>query len=136
MTPRGTSLFAGDASTTPFGVTANPQLAFDPTLSSWFRFEPFIRAASNATSRSEMYAIWVTVGLFEVESVGGTGVEFNNSTVQYPDGYKLLREYGSTAGEVTRRRGFYLFDRSIPVGFESGADHNIQDAILVERFVE
>ena len=68
------------------------------------------------------------MGLFEVESAPAGDI--------YPDGYRLVREYGSDTGDVTRHRAFYIFDRSIPVGFEQGQDHNVQDAILVERFIE
>ena len=125
------------------GTTTVP--AFDPKLSSWFRFDPLIRASSQTTTRSEVYAIWVTVGLFEVADVtdDNTGIPvtitFNDGVgvKRYPaDNFRIVREYGSTNGDVSRHRGFYLFDRSVPVGYESGADHNLEDAILVERFIE
>ena len=69
------------------------------------------------------------MGLFEVEAM-------NVTNQRYPDGYRLVREYGSNTGEINRHRAFYIFDRSIPVGYQTGADVNIQDAILVERFIE
>lgn len=102
--------------------------ANDGKRNAWFRFETLVRANANATVRSELYAIWVTMGLFEVqpEPISAT----------YPDGYRLVREYGSDTGDVTRNRSFFIFDRSIPIGFERGVDHNVQDGILVERFIE
>ena len=147
LTPRALTLFGGDADSPLFASGTTTVPAFDPKLSSWFRFDPLIRASSQTTTRSEVYAIWVTVGLFEVVDVtdDNTGIPTTIDSLnaggadvtRYPaDNFRIVREYGSTSGDVTRHRGFYIFDRSIPVGYESGADHNIEDAILVERFIE
>ena len=57
-----------------------------------------------------MYAIWVTVGYFEAD---GTEVKM-----------------------APRTRGFYLFDRSIPVAYERGQNHNVRDAILLRRIIQ
>jgi hypothetical protein len=54
----------------------------------------------------------------------------------YPDGYELMQEMGSDTGEVVRHRAFYIYDRSIPVGFERGKDHNFADGLLLKRFIE
>lgn len=54
----------------------------------------------------------------------------------YGDGYMLGKEVGSHNGTVSRRRGFYLIDRSIPVGFIPGENLNVDDTILVRRFIE
>ena len=119
-------------------LNATDAWANDASRNSWFRFETLVRANANTTVRSEVYAIWVTMGLFEVKADTtkiadpGTG----ELIPLYPDGYRLVREYRSDTGDVTRHRSFYIFDRSIPVGYEAGSDHNIQDAILVERVIE
>jgi hypothetical protein len=47
-----------------------------------------------------------------------------------------LQELGSDTGEITRHRAFYIYDRSVSVGFEPGKDHNFEDGILVRRFIE
>lgn len=52
----------------------------------------------------------------------------------YPDGYTYGKELGSGGdGGVTRTRGFYLIDRSIPADFRRGRSKNWEDAILLER---
>jgi len=89
-----------------------------------------VRANANTTVRSEVYAIWVTMGLFEVTSDNASDPN------RYPDGYRLVREYGSDTGDVTRHRAFFIFDRSLPVGYEQGQDHNVYDAVLTERLIE
>lgn len=137
-------------STTGVGIplfptpTNDSQAAFDPGRSSWFRFAPLMRAAANSTARSEVYAIWVTVGLFEVEDVSqtvGQGIIDPDETegalvYRYPESYKILREYGRSTGEVKRYRGFYIFDRSRAIVYEPGVNHNVDDGILVERFIQ
>lgn len=115
--------------------------ANDPGRNAWFRFETLVRAQANATVRSEVYAIWVTMGLFEVKAddtqvLDPSPAPINESVPLYPDGYRLVREYGSDTGEITRHRGFYIFDRSVPVYYQTGNDQNVNDAILIERFIE
>ncbi len=72
-----------------------------------------------------MYAIWITVGYFEVAPVAVDAF--------HPDGYTLGPELGSETGDIRRHRAFFLFDRSIPVAFERGVDHNVQKALLIQR---
>jgi hypothetical protein len=71
------------------------------------------------------------VGYFEVRTTGSTG-----PNTPWPDGYQLWGEMGSDTGEIKRHRAFYIYDRSIPVAFERGKDHNIADGILLKRFIE
>jgi hypothetical protein len=113
----------------------------------WFRLETLVRANANSTVRSEVYAIWVTMGLFEVETSPiqywpdpNTGnpirIDSGIQSPAYPDGKRLVREYGSDTGNTTRHRSFFIYDRSVPVGYEPGIDHNVRDGILVERYIE
>jgi len=125
------------AKTSLFSAPTADAWANDPDHNAWFRFETLVRAQTNATVRSEVYAIWVTMGLFEVVADGTQVFDPSNDLVPlYPDGYRLVREYGSDTGDITRHRAFYIFDRSVPVQYQSGTDNNVQDAILVERFIE
>jgi hypothetical protein len=95
----------------------------------FFRYQALQRLGNLVTTRSNVYAVWVTVGYFEVEPAGAVNAI-------YPDGYKLSRELGSDTGEIERHRAFYIFDRTIPVSFQRGTDLNVQKAILVNRFIE
>ena len=72
------------------------------------------------TTRSNVYAIWITVGYFEVDpQTGEPGLE-----------------RGLEGGEVNRHRAFYIVDRTIPVAFEPGKNHNVDRAVLLRRFIE
>jgi hypothetical protein len=66
------------------------------------------RLANTVTPRSNVFAIWITIR----ESVPGD-----------PD-------------SVRHRRAFYIVDRSIPVAFEDGRDHNVWDCVRLRRIIE
>ncbi len=110
-------------------IPATPNACNDPNRNPYFRYQGITRLGNLVTTRSNVYAVWITVGYFEVTPAGVT-----NST--YPDGYKLGRELGIDTGEIERHRAFYIFDRTIPVGFQRGQDLNVEKAILVNRFIE
>jgi hypothetical protein len=54
----------------------------------------------------------------------------------YPEGYMLSKEAGVETGENRRIRGFYIIDRSLPVGYEPGVDHNLEQIIRLRRRIE
>jgi hypothetical protein len=83
-----------------------------------FRMQTISRLNNSVTVRSNVYAIWVTVGYFE-RQVNQNGAEV---LIEVPP--------------RNRNRGFYIFDRSIPVAYERGEDHNVQDAILIRRIIQ
>lgn len=97
----------------------------------YFRYQPLHRLDNLLTTQSNVYAVWVTVGYFEVSPAPA-----GYSPAIYPDGYQLGQELGSDSGDVTRNRAFYIIDRSLPVGFKRGEDLNVEDAILLRREIE
>ncbi len=112
-----------------------------------FRYQLLGRLNSMVTNRSNVYALWITVGNFEAEpwvqtgTMAGQPVNDQGLTQQeflqiHPDGYRLGQEQGSDTGEIRRHRAFAIIDRSIPVGFQRGEDLNVEDAILLRRFIE
>ncbi len=125
-------------------------------------YQPLTRLGNLVTDRSNVYAVWVTIGYFEVEPApnwndpddakkaavrqrfGATLNDSDAATVAglalynrvYPEGYMLGRELGSDTGNITRPRGFYIIDRSEPVGFKPGEDLNVEKAIRLRRRIE
>lgn len=101
----------------------NVQLSMDAERSAYFRHAMRQRLGNITTDRSSVFAIWVTVGFFEWDPVRNelSGVE---------------HEMGHEDGTTKRHRGFFIFDRSIPVAYEPGKNHNIDQAILVRRIIE
>lgn len=102
----------------------------DPIRNTYFQIANLQRLSNLLTTRSNVYAVWITVGYFEV-TPWQPGID-----TAHPDGYQLGAEIGSDSGEITRHRAFYIYDRSIPVGFEPGRDHNIDEGVLLKRFIE
>jgi hypothetical protein len=95
----------------------------DPNRNPYFRYQNMQRLANLVTTRSNGYAVWVTMGMFEV-TVDSSGNE------------RLGQEAGRETGSVRRHRAFYIIDRSIPVAFQPGENHNVDEAILLRRIIE
>jgi hypothetical protein len=124
-----------DANRPLFSPLPDPTRPYvDPNQHAYFRYQDLMRLSNSLTTRSNVYAVWITVGYFEVAPApsGPSGVNYNI----YPDGWQLGAELGSDTGDIQRHRAFYIFDRSIPVGYEPGKDHNLDDATLVKRYIE
>ncbi len=126
----GTPLFQYDGvsdATSPTGLRE----VDDPRQSPYFRYQALQRLGNLVTTRSNVYAVWITVGYFEV-----THLTPPYDTTIYPDGYQLGRELGSDTGDIQRHRAFYIIDRTLPVGFQRGQDLNVDKAFLVKRYIE
>ncbi|MEX2114853.1 MAG: hypothetical protein WD845_16790 [Pirellulales bacterium] len=109
----------------------------DPDQHPYFRYQNLLRLNNSLTTRSNVYAVWITLGYFEVSPWDAPPQDgIPDIDVAHPDGWQLGAELGSDTGDIQRHRAFYIFDRSIPVGYEPGRDHNLDDATLVKRFIE
>lgn len=146
------------------GAALEPSL--DTERNATTRFSPIQRLSSQATTRSNCYAVWITVGFFEVKPArederivrkyridpndtsegdsDGDGVfdTFPSETQRdfffrnYPDGWTLGQELDLDTGQNQRHRGFYLVDRTRPVAFRPGEDANVAETILLRRRIE
>jgi hypothetical protein len=110
----------------------------------FFRYQLYTKLGSTVTTRSNVYAIWITLGMFECERVSNAVLPTQNGfdknddmpmTQRYPDGFRILREFGSDTGELRRHKIFAIFDRSIPVGFKRGENYNVDQAFLLRHIV-
>jgi hypothetical protein len=90
----------------------------------YFTYQALQRLSNLVTSRSNVYALWLTVGYFEYEYSTANGR------------WELGQEVGLDAGTVKRHRAFYIIDRTIPVAFEPGQNHNVDKCVLLRRFIE
>ena len=108
-----------------------------PDRHAYFRYQGLQRLGNLTTTRSNVYAVWITVGYFEVlpwTSDGSGNYEATSAggkpTVDpaHPDGYMLGQELVDDARGLVRHRAFYIVDRSIPTGFVRGLDVNHEKA--------
>jgi hypothetical protein len=79
-------------------------------------YQRFSRLTNLTTNQSNVFAVWVTVGLFEWDPVNGLG-----------------KEYVGTDGKTDRTRSFYIIDRTVPVAYREGNTFNTEKAILLRR---
>ncbi|MDR1962175.1 MAG: hypothetical protein LBQ50_00135 [Planctomycetaceae bacterium] len=114
-------------------LSGDPLLESEPTPSNpYTALENVMRLSDMTTTRSNVFAVWMTIGYFEAEKFDNvtelqtaypgqlTHINTSNFSAVYPDGYVLGAEKGLDNGTVKRHRAFYLIDRSTPVGFRRG----------------
>jgi len=121
---------------TPRFVTLSGNACNQTDRNSYFRYDGIQRLANLTTTRSNTYAVWVTIGYFQVEPNAHPTTNVVITDPSHPDGLRLGQEIGLDDGTVKRHRAFYLIDRSIPVAYEPGENHNVDRAILVRRYIE
>ena len=80
------------------------------------RMQRAMRLPNLVTNQSNVFAVWVTVSLFEYDPISGYG-----------------NEYVGDDGLPKRERQFFIVDRTIPVGFKPGEDLNTDRTILLQR---
>lgn len=82
----------------------------DTDRNAYFRYQTMRQLSNVVTTRSNVYAVWITI--------------------------RYLDPAGQEDKPYRRSRAFYIFDRSIPVAYERGVDHNVRDAILLKRIIQ
>lgn len=95
------------------------------------RLHAMNRLFNLTTNQANSFAVWITLGKFEVE--------YNSAYVgspQIPDGYTLGAELGFEDGTQQRHRSFFIIDRTKPVAYETGKNHNAAECILLRRVLE
>ncbi|HUY90004.1 MAG TPA: hypothetical protein VMV10_14810 [Pirellulales bacterium] len=123
-----TNFDPNNTSAANFNLTSSTTQYRHAARNSYFQYQALQRLGNLATNRSNVYAVWITLGKFEVVRVPISPTN--------PDGYALFQEVGSSTGETERKRAFYLIDRSIPVGFARGDNLNVERTVLVERILD
>ncbi len=105
---------------TPTAVTAYnkevPMFTSSTESNAFAHHQRNMRLPNLISNQSNVFAVWVTVSLYEYDPVLGFG-----------------NEYVDERGEPKTERMFYIIDRSIPVGFKPGENLNTDRTILYQR---
>ena len=121
-----TGLFRADGGNPMFDYDPQPydeDILNSANRSPFFKYHERQRIANSITGRSSVFAVSIVIGYFEVE--------------QQDNGDLLIgREYEDENFQTSRNRGFFIVDRSIPVAFEPGKNHNVERAIRLSSFIE
>ena len=96
----------------------------------YFRYQALQKLGNTFTTHSNVFAVWMTVGYFEVEDTN------QPPNAAHPDGLMLGAEIGADSGEIVRHRFFAIVDRSVPVGFAHGQKLNTDNCVLLRRVIE
>ena len=93
----------------------------------YFRTEMLQKVMNLTTVRTHQFAVWITVGFFEVLKTGSPALGI-------PD--ILGGELGLYAGKNVRYRSFFLVDRTRAVGFNSQSPQDFRDLVTYRRRIE
>jgi hypothetical protein len=133
-------LFGFDATVAQGNTPGSQRQYNNDQRNPFFRYQNLERLGNLVTTHSNVFAVWITVGYFQVQKYNPAtpvpGVTAANQQFIFPDGYQIMGELGSDTGEVKRHRAFYIFDRSIPMGYQRGHDNNVSNGILLSRMIE
>lgn len=105
-------LFQRDPTTVP--------VAGSPTRSVVHQQLGMTRLANLSSGQSNVFAVWITVGLFEL----------NSATLS------VGQEVGADTGQIKRYRSFHIIDRSVPVKYEPGQANNAKAVVQHSRIID
>ncbi|MBX6315075.1 MAG: hypothetical protein IRY99_19495, partial [Isosphaeraceae bacterium] len=127
------------------GIILPPILPADPSLLGgatggsdrrrhpYFRTELLQKVMNLSTVRTHQYAVWVTVGFFEVVEPGNPQLASLNPTAAID---QLGKEVGADAGTSVRYRAFFIVDRTKAHGFNPADPDDFRDCVVFRRRIE
>jgi len=110
----------------------------DTKQSPYFRTEMLQKVMNLTTVRTHQYAVWITVGFFEVKRQGdlqmaGVGAGTSAATLAFDI---LGPEIGASTGQTTRYRGFFLVDRTQLTGYDPNVIGSFRPSVVYRQTIE
>lgn len=99
----------------------------------YFRTEWLQKVLNLTTVRTHQYAVWVTVGFFEVTKPGDPAMTAINPLLAAD---QLGPEIGKAQGQQKRYRAFFVIDRTRATGFNPQEPGDFRDLIVYRRRIE
>ena len=119
---------------TYLGVASTGSSNTDDRQHPFFRSEQLQKAMNLTTVRTHQYAVWITVGFFEVIKQGDIGMLLQaNPTLAYD---VLGAEVGAVTGNNVRFRGFFLVDRTKLHGFNPNNIGSFRAAVVYRKVIQ
>jgi len=142
--PAGTTLPPAIPATTPpttipspylgANYITGPPLVPDMKQHPYFRTEAMQKAMNLTTERTHQFAVWITIGFFEVARQGDLlMIQQGNPVLAYD---MLGPEIGASTGQTTRYRGFFLVDRLQLTGFNDTTPGSFRPAVVYRQTIE
>ncbi len=115
-----------------FGLTGTSN---DRRQHPYFRTEWLQKMMNLTTVRTHQFAVWITVGFFEVTKQG------DPLMVNDPNFYSLAydqlgMELNVLSGRNIRYRSFFIVDRTKAVGFNPGAPGDFRNTVIYRQTIE
>ncbi len=99
----------------------------------YFQSEMLQKVMNLTTVRTHQFAVWVTVGFFEVVQEGNPQLVNVDPTLVVD---QLGREIGKDSGRNVRIRAFFIVDRSKATGFNPYDPDDFRKLVVYERRIE
>jgi hypothetical protein len=121
--------------TTPYlgtggGGAANP----DDRQHPYWRSEMMQAAMNLTTVRTHQYAVWITIGLFEIKKQGDIGM-LGQGLPQLA--FDIMgKEVGALSGTQVRYRGFFIVDRLKLTGFNYKDVGGFRAAVVYRKIIQ
>ncbi|HKM56448.1 MAG TPA: hypothetical protein VJY33_23795 [Isosphaeraceae bacterium] len=113
---------------------SNNSANVDNTQHPYWRSEMMQKVMNLTTVRTHQYAVWITIGFFEVKREGDLGMIAQGVPLL---AYDLLGpEIGAASGQTTRYRGFFLVDRTKLYGFDDTTPGSFTPAVVYRQMIE
>jgi large repetitive protein len=86
------------------------------------------------TVRTHQYAVWITIGFFEIIKQGDITMLAQGNPI---GAYDILgSEVGAVTGKSVRYRGFFLVDRTKIFGFNPSNTGSFRSAIVYRKVIQ
>jgi hypothetical protein len=123
------------AAAPPFDISLGGNGGQDRRQHPYFRTEWLQKIMNLTTVRTHQYAVWITVGFFEVTQQGDPLLA--NSAQGYQLAYDQLgMELNALSGRNIRYRSFFIIDRTKLVGFNPIAPGDFRNAVIYRQTIE
>lgn len=140
-TPAGGLILRNGYPATPTTVNINRYLGgqtagtnTDDRQHPYWRTEMLQKAMNLTTVRTHQYAVWITIGMFEVKRRGDIAMLAQGQPWL---AYDIMGpEVGALNGEAVRYRGFFIVDRLQLHGFNPGDIGGFQSAVIYRKIIE
>jgi hypothetical protein len=99
----------------------------------YWRSEQLQRMINLTTPRTHQYAVWMTIGFFEVKRQGDQGMFVYDPRLAFDI---LGPEIGAANGKSTRYRGFFLVDRLQLTGYNPQSPTGFRQAVVYRQRIQ
>ncbi|MGO9597590.1 MAG: hypothetical protein ACLP7Q_06170 [Isosphaeraceae bacterium] len=107
---------------------------FDYKQHPYFRTEMLQKVMNLTTVRTHQFAVWITIGFFEVKREGDLlMIQQGNPVLAFDI---LGPELGAATGQTARYRGFFIVDRLKLYGFNDQTPGSFRPAVVYRQMIE